>query len=125
MESHAGEWEGKFILYRCKGAAETATPSSASGQSSSAKGAETIRSWTRMTVVVHEECSTIRHECRVLVPFLAVFFMFASTAFKGRFLRRHRSGAYNDWPARFGRWRGDFVGMGGVGRVRDAQLVKA
>lgn len=111
----SGVGEGRFILYRCEGAAETATPSSTSGQCSSAEGAEAIRSRTRMAVVVHEECSTIRYECRVLVSFLAVFFMFTSTAFEGRFLSRHRCRAYNDWPARFGWWGGSFVGLGGLG----------
>lgn len=111
---------GRFVLYGCEGAAETAAPSSASGQCSSAKGAETIRSRPCMTVVVHEECPTIRDECRVLVSLLAILFMFTSPAFERRLLRRHRCRAHNYWPARSGRRRGGFVGMGGLGRVRDA-----
>jgi hypothetical protein len=78
-----------------------------------------------MTVVMHEECTTIGHECWVFVSLLAILFMFPPPAFEWRFMGRHGCRADNYWPARSGGWGGGFVGVGGLGRVRDAQLVKA
>lgn len=74
-------------LNRREGAYKATTPSSTTSQCSSAKRTEAIGSWTRMTMIVHEEGPSVWYKCRVLVPLFAVLFVFTPPSFKGGFLR--------------------------------------